>query len=278
MPRVHRYLALSDIRSECRSLAGNGLHVGIDLRETEPLFGSQWDQEARDVGRLLRSAGAKVLVRGPGPDLPINALDSYVVEQVRACHQRAVAAAMHYGATTYLLRLPGTLGLSRAERLARLDATCQMIREIAGVAKPRGLDVAIEQDLETDLATLDLLADTCRREKVGMVISPSRMLCLGGDPGAIFTTCDDVLVGVDLTDRMPHDLEPRLPGRGVLRDHPIMPQLLHHKGIRFHTLAVPAHCTAEDIVNVLNDCAKVYPEASQCPTLDVVESEEVRSL
>lgn len=246
MLRVHRYLTLNEVRAEARRLSVAGLHAGIDLKVSESLFEPAWDRDARDVGRMLRSFGLKVVVRGPGSDYPSGALDAHVVDQVRVCHQRALAAAMHYGSEVYVMKMASTFGLSRTERMRRIDAASVLVSLLSREARPRGIRVVVEQDLETDADAIEVLAKTLRREGAGLLLSPARSICLNRDPVQVIERCPDVLVGADLTDRHGGDLEIRPPGSGVLSNHPVVGRLAGLPNLEFYTVELPAGASTRD--------------------------------
>lgn len=256
MPRVHRFLQVQHLRPQLRQLEQLGLHVGIDLSCSESLFGRDWDRCAREMGHRLREVGLATVVRGPGADHPIGALDGYVADQVRACHDRALTAAMHYGAERYLVRLGSTHGLPRSERMARHEATGRMLTQLAKAARSRGMEFGVEQHLEHDPDALDLILDTLGEIDAGFIYNPALAACAGEtDVPGVFERCRERLVGIDLTDRMPHDLEPRAPGTGVLDGIEPLPAMLQSEELQFFCLDVPPSTTAE-AVDALNRLAR----------------------
>lgn len=260
MPSVHRLLDVPQVRSQAKSLAELGLHAGIDLTNTASLFGSHWDRDARELGRRLRSELLKTVVRGPGSDLPLGALDPYVVDQVRACHDRAITAAMHYGAKRYLVGLGTSRGMPRSERLSRLDATSVMLRHFAQACTTRGLALAVEPHAESDPDALDLLLDVLAEVDAGLVLSPSAVLCAGHDLDQVLHSVDGHLVGLDLTDRMANDLEPRPLGQGVLADVDFLPELVVRDDIEFCVLDLPAPMTQDAVVGLNALARAAQPE------------------
>lgn len=256
MPRVHRFVDVTAVRSQIKELADLRLHIGVDLSCSESLFGRDWDRDAREVGRRLRAERLKVVVRGPGYDHPLGALDAYVMEGVRACHDRAITAAMHYGAETYLVRLGSTHGLPRSERMARQEATGAMIRQLASAARSRGMAFAVEPHLEHDPDTLDMLVDVLTEADGGIVLAPALALCSGvKDVRKTMERCKDRLAGLDLTDRQPQDLEPRAPGTGILADNETVSEMLQLEQLRFFCLDGPTNETSQ-MVEGLNSLAR----------------------
>ena len=263
MPRVHRFLEVQHLRPQLRQLGELGLHVGINLSRSESLFGRDWDKCAREMGHRLRERGVKTIVRGPGADHPLGALDSYVVDQVRACHDRALTAAMHYGAERYLITLDSTFGISRSARMARLEATATIVQQLATAAKSRGMSFGVEQQLEHDDDAIDVILDALRSVGAGLVFNPALSACSGEkDVAAAFERCRDVVVGIDLTDRLPHDLEPRSPGTGILESVESLPEMMQTEGLELFCLDVPMSMTAESVTS-LNSLARRSSELQE---------------
>ena len=230
--------------------------MGIDLSRSKSLFGRDWDRCAREMGHRLRSLGMTLIVRGPGSDHPLGALDAFVVEQVRTCHERAIAAAMHYGAERYVVRLDGTTGRPRSERMARAEATSRMLEQLAVAARARGMELGVEQHLEHDPDALEGLVETLGRIGAGLIYSPALAVCSEVDDVAGgFELCRPVIIGLDLTDRLPRDLEPRAPGSGVLDRVDSLASMMNAEEVGFFTLDVPRTKTAE-AVEGLNGLAR----------------------
>jgi sugar phosphate isomerase/epimerase len=163
---------------------------------------------------------------------------------------------LHYGAEVYVVKLGSALGLSRSERMARLEAVATMVRDLSRAARTRGMTLALELDSHCDSDALEVLSDLVRSEKAGFLFSPSRMLCLGQDPEPIRKYCNDLIIGSDLTDRGATDLEPRLPGRGVLKEHSIVPELTQFPNLRFHTAEIPAQTNTDAVIESLNNLVR----------------------
>jgi hypothetical protein len=123
------------------------------------------------------------------------------------------------------------------------------------------MTLAVELDSLLDGDSMDLLADVLRRERAGVLLAPSRMLCLGTDPRPMLQHLKDLIIGTDLSDRGRDDLEPRLPGRGVMRDNSILTELTTLQSLQFHTAEIGGQCRAEDIVAAFNGLAREAVEA-----------------
>ena len=66
------------------------------------------------------------------------------------------------------------------------------------------------------------------------------------------------MVGLDLTDRRPTDLEPRAPGSGVLGGMPSVAELLNREGLEFVCVSGPVGETRQ-MVTGLNELAGRVP-------------------
>lgn len=253
MPRVHRFLCPEDVRGELRSHVAAGMHVGVRLDRAGYLFVANWDRDARDLGRAIRSAGLKVVVRAPGPDLPLDAADPYVSDHVRACHDRAIAVAMHLGAQDYLVRLGSLHGYPRSERLTRREAASRMLAELAAKGRSRGVRVLVEQHLEPDLEALEITADAVVAAGASLVLHAARTLLLGGDSAlkGFLSNTRVPVIGLDVSDVRGSDLEPRLPGQGQLGSCQDFSGLIRHERIEILTVDVPSE-KPQDIAAAMN--------------------------
>ena len=117
----------------------------------------------------------------------------------------------------------------------------------------------MEQHLENDPDTLEAVADVQRSIDGGLVFAPALAVAAGheddaetGAPGA------ELMVGLDLTDRRPQDLEPRAPGSGVLGGMPSVAELLNREGLEFICVSGPVGETRQ-MVTGLNQLAERVP-------------------
>lgn len=263
MPRIHRFLRLPEIRTEARRHAALGLHLGLDFTDPAALFEGGWDRDARDLGRWLHGFGLHTIARGPGRDLPLSARDPYVQDHVRACHDRALAATMHLGASDYLVRLGSLHGLARSERLARRECEARMVLDLAGRARSRGIRLLVQHQLEPDAESLELVVEGLRAAGGGFVFSPARALWAGfPDIEGFLDRNAALLAGADLSDVCPADLEPRPPGAGLLSDWAGLQDFLRRPAIGFFVAEAPIEATESLVlaVNALAQRAGPVPE------------------
>lgn len=247
MPKVFVFVRVRDVRSQLRELAASGLHVAVDLDPAESVFGDGWDREARELGRTLRTAGLACIARGPGADLPLATLDPWIADQVRACHDRGLAAATNLGATHYLVRLGSLHGLARSERLARREAAAQMLADLAVKSRARGLSLQLQHRLEADADCLELAVDAVRGAGGSLVFSPARALKAGfTDLPGLLDRFGDAVRALELTDLHPADLEPWAPGQGVLAGWDGA-AVLRRPGIEYFCVEPPARGFSEAV-------------------------------
>jgi sugar phosphate isomerase/epimerase len=252
MPRVFRFIPLSEVRAEARRLSESGLQIGIDITRPDALFGSGWDREAREVGRLLRSLKLEPVVRGPGSDLPLGALDPTVVDQVRACHERSLAVAQLMGATRYILRRESLHGLGRVEVLARMEATSTVVGEVAAHGRARGISLLLQQHREADAMALEQTLTTAEASGTGCILAPARLQWAGLGPlAAWLERLPPAGGGLDLTDLRASDLEAQPLGRGLLVPSQELAQRLEDPRVGLIVVEGAADATA-DIVDALN--------------------------
>lgn len=266
MPRVHYFVPMSDVRGQAKRMSETGLHAGIDICASDPLFGAGWDKEARELGALLRGHGLRSVIRGPGWDLPLGAIDPYVVDQVRVCHERALGAAMHLECDSYLVRLPSSYGLSRSRRLSEMEAASRMLEHLSAVAQARGVRLLVQHQLEASLDVLELALDHLEGQNGGFVFSPARACWARFEGIASFLDrYSSLLVGVDLTDLHPRDLEPMLPRRGILAEASWVVDVLKREEIQFCGVHLP-DVPMEDVVESLNEIARAPARARSVQT------------
>ncbi len=258
MPRVHRFFPLSEVRAEARRLASLGLHIGVDIDRPEPLFGSGWDRDARELGRTFKSLNLGVIARGPGFDLPLGALDQTVSEQVRACHDRALAVAQHLGASAYLVRREPLHGVPRVQQLARLEAAAGLLRELAGKAKARGIQVFLQQAVECDERSLVSTLALAESASIGVVRSPARTRWAKCEHVDYALQGVRLPLAIDLTDMSSGDLDLTAPLRGQFQDLDSLRSLVERPDVAW--CCAEGHGSAtEDLVAALNDIARSKP-------------------
>jgi sugar phosphate isomerase/epimerase len=140
--------------------------------------------------------------------------------------------------------------------MARGEAIARMLGRLCSAARPRGMTLAVEQHLEHREDVLDMVMDVLDGFDGGLICAPALVMATGeADPRAMAARCAGKLIGLDLTDRRPNDLEPRAPGDGVLAGSDSIAEMLEIESLRFVCVDGPLSQT-QRMVEGLNGLAR----------------------